>query len=169
MEVGVSGEYRFVFEPTSEDEAEEVVVPNGTTTEGLNYLLNCAFRGGVQYTNWYQGFVFSSYISSSHTDTFLGHPGWAEVFINNGITGTRFAWSIATTPPAGGVLEGLATHAQNTGQSPSTSVRGCFLTSSPDDASPGILFSTAIMNSPVTIPITGGVVFTYGIRLTPRS
>lgn len=169
MEVGVSGTWRFVVEPTPDTEAESEVFPNGTTNEGLNYLLNVAFRGGVQYTQWYQGFIYGSYSYISHFDTMVSHPGWNEIFINNGFVGTRFAWSVATTPAIGGVLEGLATHAQNTGQNPSALIRGAILTASPDESTAGPLFSTAVMNANLTVPYTSGVVFTYGIRLTPRS
>lgn len=58
---------------------ETFVAPNAQTSEGIDYSLEAAFRGGTQETNWYLGLVDSEgFTGFASSDTMSSHPGWIE-------------------------------------------------------------------------------------------
>lgn len=160
MEIDVSGLWRFVFD---DDVESPVDVPNGVTYEGLNYLLNAAFRGGPQYSfyvgyiDWQNGGANPAF---SPNDTYSSHSGWLESWLGSS-PGARASW--APNPAAGGVM-------QNTGQTVTPpagaqTILGVFLTSSNANSSSGILYSTAVMSAP---QLFATATYAYGVRLTPK-
>lgn len=156
MYIEVSGKWRFVF-----DDGPPIEIPNGATYEGLNYLLNVGFRGGSQ-VSWFVGYIDPAFAGVSPNDTFSSHPGWIETWLGFG-PGRRASWLGGSA--AGGVLTGNNQHLDISGVGPTT-IQGVFLTSSGSNSLTGIIFSTAVMVTPVFFELAD---YQYGIRLTPRS
>jgi len=170
MEVGVSGVFELIFESPDGEVQERVEIPNGTTLDGLNYMLEVGFRGGVQETGWAFGFIDApSYSYVSHNDTLSSHPGWTEssALIGGG-TYVRYTWDVAPNPAAGGALTGTPVSGGAVGPL-GAALRGCFLSSSLIHGNPGLLFNTAITAATYNAPAGIGLHVAYTIRLTPRS
>ncbi len=150
-------------------------IRNGPTLEGVNYLLDAAFRGRARPSQWYCGLISGSgYGSISENDTMSSHAGWTE-FTNGG--SPRKVWAPAS---ASGGLVGSTT---NFTLAAVGDILGVFLTSE-STGSAGLLYSTAIdVNGGITVapagtypggigypPQVGGTIsITYNLRLRPRS
>lgn len=148
---------------------------NGPTLEGVNYLLDAAFRGRARPSQWFVGLISGAgYSAVSENDTMSSHSGWTE-FTNGGIL--RRGWSPANA--AGGLI-GSTT---NFTLGAAGNILGVFLTSQ-QVGSTGLLYSMAIdVNDGIDVapagtypggigypPQVGGVIsVTYNLRLRPRS
>lgn len=149
---------------------------NGPTMEGVNYILDAAFRGRSRPSQWYAGLISGSgYSGVSENDTMASHSGWTE-FTNGG--GSRKAWS-GSGSPAGGLIGTTTLFTLGA----TGNIRGMFLTSEPTGVS-GLLYSMAIdVNGGINVapagtypggigypPQVGGKIsVTYNLRLRPRS
>jgi hypothetical protein len=139
--------------------------PNGTTYEGLNYLLDAGFRGASQLSAWFMGVIDQSgYSAVSPSDTAASHAGWSE------LTGysqtTRQAWS----PGAAATGQLQVTSALSVTMTAARQVRGVFLaSSSTKGGTAGKLYATAVL--PAYLDVANGATFdwTYAVRITPSS
>ena len=66
-------------------------IHNTVTTEGLNKVLDAAFKTGLASPAWYVGLKETGSVVAG--DTLASHAGWAE---NTGYSGTRKAWTPGT-------------------------------------------------------------------------
>lgn len=144
-----------------------LIIRNGPTTEGVNYLLETAFRGGSQVLlpNWYLGIISGAgYSAIRASDTIASHSGWSE-YSSFGGSPARKKWN-PTVAASGGLVSGGAIW---TTTGPSALLRGVFLTSSPNVGDPGILYSTAVDPVGAFFGNGGQLRVTYDLRLRPRS
>ena len=173
----LQGTYRLDYIPPLANEGSPLLfLRNGPTIQGVNYLLDVAFRGRAQPTQWYAGLVSGSgYSGVSEDDTMVSHSGWNE-FTNGG--GSRRPWT-GLASPSGGVVGTTTLFTLGA----VGNIRGMFLTSEPTGTT-GLLYSTAIdVNGGLDVapagtypggigypPQVGGrISVTYNLRLRPRS
>lgn len=132
--------------------------PNGTTIEGVNYLLDGAFRGGSRGSTWYIGLIDNSgFAAVADTDTLAAHSGWSEytgLYASN-----RGSW----TP--------IAANAGLMAYSPITTIQiassgniiGAFLANQqPVGATTGVLYATGVASS--ALPVTAGGTVSVGYK-----
>lgn len=152
-----------------------LLLRNGPTLEGVNYLLDAAFRGRARPSQWYCGLISGAGFSAiSEDDTMASHGGWTE-FTNGGAS--RRGWSPAT---AAGGLVGSTT---NFTLGAEGTIVGVFLTSE-SLGSTGLLYSMATdVNGGIDVAPAGTypggtgypaqvgsvISVTYNLRLRPRS
>jgi len=113
-------------------------VPNGTTTAGLNDILNVYFNSGTQKTTWYMGLIDNSGFSSlSGADTMASHGGWSEN--TNYAAGTRPTW-VPSAASGGSMTNPSATAF---GINATVAIKGAFIVSdSTKGGTGGLLWAT---------------------------
>lgn len=135
---------------------------NGTTTLGLNYLLNTGFRGTAQSSSWYAGLINETgFTALAAADTSASHAGWTEI---TAYSGNRPAWAPAAAS-SGSVAVASALSFTATS---SIDVRGAFLANSNTKSSAvDLIYSTAVESTFRTIAISGTYQLYYTVTLTP--
>jgi hypothetical protein len=162
--LGVAGDFRLEYVPPDGTPGWAADVPNGPTTEGLNYLLNAAFRGGTPVAQWFLGLVDNSgFVRVAAADTHANHPGWAE--FHQVYLGRRPAWD--PLPAADGAL-GPNVQAEVLLVGAGT-IRGAFLASrQPVGPVPGAtLYCTAAAAAGLAVAAGGKVRVSYRLRARP--
>lgn len=175
--IGLYGYFELTYTPPGGGRGwkRPLLLPNGPTLEGVNYLLDAAFRGRARPAQWYCGLISGSGFSAiSQNDTLASHTGWTE-FTNGGAA--RRPWVPAAA--AGGLVGSSVSFTLGA----TGSILGVFLASVSTGTS-GLLYSMATdVSGGVTVapagtypggigypPQVGGVLaVTYNLRLTPRS
>lgn len=152
------------FEHVARDASGKVlwteIVPNGTTTAGINDMLNVYFGASTQRTSWYIGLIDNaSYSAVAVGDTASSHAGWIE---NNGYSGNRPAWSVGAA--AGGLISN-ATPIVFTITVTGTVLRGTFCSSASSGTS-GMLYSTSVFSNSKTMNVGDTLTTTYRNSLT---
>lgn len=161
--IDLTGVFRLEYTPLSGlARRRTLILRNDPTTEGVNYLLNTAFRGQAQSSGWRLGIISGSGFSAvSADDTLASHPGWTE---HTSTSPQRPSWN--PTPAGGGLMTGGTTFVIS---GPSALLKGVFLTSSNTIGGAGILYSTAVDPTGVTTGGGGFLSITYAVALRPRS
>ena len=137
-----------------------VAIQNGTTVEGVNYLLNQGFRGTTQFANWYIGLIDNSGFSAiSTSDTNASHTGWSE--FTGLFGGNRALWSpIAAN---GGLMDAGNSSLQITA---SGTVRGALLASAQAiGTGSGVLYATGVLSTGYDVLAGGTLTLSYKTRL----
>lgn len=139
--------------------------PNGSTTQGRNYLLDAAFRNSGTTANWYLSLIDADGFSSvDAADTPASHGGWAEFTAYD--ESTRPAWSKSAA--SGGTMNASAASMFTVGAvGAGTFIQGAFVTSlSTKGGTTGILWATG--EFPAEIPVVEGDILnlTYYTSLT---
>lgn len=164
--VGVAGEFRGRIVNADGTVAEDFLICNAATNEGLNSLLNTGFRGTTQVTTYYLAPINGSgFTAVSVNDTAASHSGWTE--LTNYSESTRQQWSPGAA--AAGVLTNTSP-ISFTINTTSVSIQGIAVFSvSTKSSTSGILWATAVDTSPRTL--TNGQTFQvyYTVTLTPIS
>jgi hypothetical protein len=162
--VPVRGYFGFSYrDPVSRKRDWDFYLPNAVTTEGLDYLLNAAFRGGTQQANWYLGLIDNSgYSALAAGDTHAAHAGWGEytgIFLSS-----RPAWNVATAANSGQLASSTPSVFSITANG---SVRGAFVASRQlvGVGAGAVLYSTAAMSSGMSVSSGGTLSVTYTARL----
>lgn len=144
---------------------EKYVFPNGSTTQGRNYLFDAAFRNSGTTANWYIGLIDKTSFSGLNVaDTAASHAGWIE--FDDYDESVRQTWTKAAA--SGGIINASAAStftisAVSVGQF----LAGAFVTSvNTKGATTGILWATGQFAA--DIPIQEGDVLnlTYFSQLT---
>jgi len=115
----------------------EAEAENGSTTEGLNHILDTEFHGSSQESTWYIGLIDNSgFTEFVVADTLLSHAGWTAL---TDYTGDRKEWT------EGASVAGSITNAStvNFAMTATKTVKGAFLCSAATGLSSVILFCTA--------------------------
>lgn len=137
---------------------------NGTTTAGLNDMLNVYFGGSTPKTTWFIGLIDAVGFSSLNpADTMASHGGWAE---NTGYSaGTRPSWGPGSAS-GGSITNGTAvTFAINA----SVSIKGAFLASdSTKGGTAGLLWSSGVFGSTQVLTSGQTLSITYTAPLTAQ-
>lgn len=136
--------------------------PNGATYEGMNYLLDCGFRGQSQLSSWF--FVpinGSGYSAVSVNDTAASHSGWTEFTTYS--ESTRQQWSPAAAS-SGTVINTAVTLTISS----SGTIQGFGLQSnSTKSSTSGKLASTATLSSADSVTSSQTYQVVYEVDLTP--
>ncbi|HUR53504.1 MAG TPA: hypothetical protein VMZ71_05215 [Gemmataceae bacterium] len=136
---------------------------NGVTTEGVNYLLNAAFRGGSQQPNWFLGLIDDAGFSAlAAADTHALHSGWGEytgIFLSS-----RPAWNVLTAASGGIVPSSSVSVFQITAAG---SVRGALVASQQAVGTGGgaVLYATGAMSAGMSVSVGGVLSVTYAAQL----
>lgn len=162
LKIATSGRFWLCyFGPKGVKPEWEVVLRNGPTIEGVNYVLNAGYRGATASSSWYVGLIDNTgYSAPTEDDTHAAHP-WSEftsIFLSQ-----RAAWSPAAA--AGGQLNYSAVASISiTGDG---SLRGAFLANRQATglAAGSILYSTAPADSGLSVSAGGTVLAGYKLRL----
>lgn len=161
MRTAVSGLYALRYFHPDGTPGWDVVIPNGVTIAGVNYLGNTGFRASARVATWFLGLVDDSgFTGLNPADTLAAHPGWGE--FTSVYLGQRPAWSPA--PPGAGLM-GYTSPAlfQITAAG---NVRGAFLASvQPTGLSPGVLYSTGAMAAGKPVAAGGTLTVGYATKL----
>lgn len=161
---GLRGTYRLVHRDAAGTVLWVATLPNGVTTQGLNYLLGAGFTGQAQITGWRLGLIDNSgFAATPPADTHGSHAGWVE-FTN--VAATRPTWNRGTL--SGGSLPTAA--AAVFAVSAAGTIRGVFLCDQAPTGSTaptGLLLSTATAGAGLAVAAGGTVTVTYLIRGTP--
>lgn len=140
---------------------EEKLVPNGTTTVGLNAILDIMFHGTTQVTTWYAGLIDNASFSAlSAGDTMSSHAGWIEnVDYDEAV---RQTWSEGAA--SGGVTTGsVGTFTMNA----TKTIKGLFITSvSTKSGTTGTLWCTAAFGSNQSVTSGQTITSTYTCTAT---
>ncbi|HET6576483.1 MAG TPA: hypothetical protein VFG68_22980, partial [Fimbriiglobus sp.] len=164
--VGLEGRFRAWHVHPEYGLLWEVDLPNGTTTQGANSLLELAFRGGVGIPTWRIGVIAEAgFTGVSTSDTYASHAGWSEFL---GAYTKRPLWS--ANPAQGGRIDSagvvrMPVFAAGT-------VRGVFLCDRlpPGDTDPsGRLYATAVAAAGLAVVSGGTIYVTYTLRSRPVS
>lgn len=139
--------------------------PNGSTTQGRNYLLDAGFRNSGTTANWYIGLIDADGFSAlAAADTAASHGGWDEFTAYDETT--RQAWNKSAA--SSGTMNASAASAFTIGAvGASTFLQGAFITSaSAKSATTGVLWATG--EFPAEIPVQEGDIIniTYYTSLT---
>lgn len=160
----IAGVFWFSYrDPKSRRRDWDYRVPNAVTTEGIDYLLNAAFRGAAQQANWYLGLIDDAGFSAlSAGDTHASHAGWGEytgIFLSS-----RPAWNV-TGAATGGVLPSSSSSVFQV--TANGSVRGGLVASRQlvGVGSGAILYSTAVMSAGMSVSAGGVLSVTYTARV----
>lgn len=147
---------------------DNIPIPNGATTAGLNHALDTVFRGGTPITAWYTGVINNaSYTTGpSSADTASSHAGWVEW------TGydesVRQTWSPAAASGGSVSNSTVMTFTNNTGSS--VTIRGVFIQStSAKSSTSGTLWASAVEPSGRTLADGQAFQVIYVVTLTPSS
>jgi hypothetical protein len=131
-------------------------VPNGIVDVGMNDLLDVAFGADTQHTAWYIGLIDNSgYTGVSDSDTLSSHAGWSEA---TPYSGNRVAWSVGAASSRS-ISNGTTADFSITG---SATLKGIFVTDQASGTS-GILWSTALFSSTVTVAASDTLKITYTV------
>jgi hypothetical protein len=169
MRLGLAGEFaiRYAPPPGAPGWAGPLVLANGPTTEGADYLLGAGFRGAARPGSWHLGLIDEAgFTALAAADTHASHPGWAEF---TGVSGSaRPAWPVAAAA-AGGQLAGSGPATVTL--TASGSVRGAFLASQAAVGTGGgaTIYATAAAAAARAVAAGGTLSITYTLRLVPRS
>ncbi len=160
----IAGKFWFSYrDPKSRRRDWDFLVPNGVTGEGVDYLLNTAFRGGAQQANWYLGLIDNSGFSALDSgDTHAAHAGWGEytsIFL-----GLRPAWNVAT-PASGGIVPSSSVSVFQV--TANGSVRGALVASrqAVGVGAGAVLYSTGAMSAGMSVSNGGVLSVTYSAQL----
>lgn len=144
----------FLWTFTEKDEAGNVLsvesVRNLIPTEGLNYILNAAFKGGAQYATLYAGLYEGNY-TPIPGDTMAAFPAAATECTTYTST-TRPAVTFGTV--ASGNMDNLSNLVQFTGNADRTIYGGFLSTSSVKGGTTGVLCS--VVRAPSTKTLSNG-------------
>lgn len=126
---------------------------NLITTAGKNKLLDTAFQGATQITQWYMGLIDNAgFSANSASDTMGSHTGWTE--FEDYDESTREAWTVASA--SGGSISNAASVAEFT-INDSGVLKGAFITSNnTKGGTTGTLWSSYFFNGTVTV-VSGDV------------
>lgn len=143
----------------------DLYFPNGSTTQGRNYLLDAAFRNSGTTANWYLGLIDADGFSTvAAADTAASHGGWDEFTAYD--ESARPAWTKSAA--SSGTMNASAASVFTIGAvGADTFLQGAFVASaSAKGATTGILWATG--EFPAEIPIVEGDVIniTYYTSLT---
>jgi len=131
-------------------------VPNGIVDEGLNDLLDTNFNDGTQKPAWYIGLIDNSgYTGVANTDTLTSHPGWSE---GTPYSGNRKLWDV-DAPTGRAIANGTPAEFSITS---TASIRGIMVTSA-ETGTTGVLWSTALFSSPVSVESGDTLKITYTV------
>lgn len=137
---------------------------NGTTEEGVAYVLGAAFRGVAKFPSWYVGLINDAgFAALAAADTHVSHPGWSEYAgLYNSL---RVAWVPAAA--AGALMDAANAVISITAAG---SVRGAFLASTPAIGNAGgqVIYATGADEEALAVEAGGTVTVGYKLRLTPR-
>lgn len=160
----IAGVFNFDYrDPKSRKRDWCFYVPNGVTTEGVNYLLNASFRVGTQQPNWYLGLIDNAGFSLLDPgDTHASHTGWGEytgIFLSS-----RPAWNVATAAGGGILPSSSASVFQITANG---SVRGALVASQMaiGTGAGAVLYSTGAMSAGMAVSNGGILSVTYSGQL----
>ena len=144
----------FLWTFTEKDESGNVLsvesVRNLIPTEGLNYILNAAFKGGAQYATLYAGLYEGNY-TPIPGDTMAAFPAAATECTTYTST-TRPAVTFGTV--ASGNMDNLSNLVQFTGNADRTIYGGLLSTSSVKGGTTGVLCS--VVRAPSTKNLSNG-------------
>lgn len=144
----------FLWTFTEKDESGNVLsvesVRNLIPTEGLNYILNAAFKGGAQYATLYAGLYEGNY-TPIPGDTMAAFPAAATECTTYTST-TRPAVTFGTV--ASGNMDNLSNLVQFTGNADRTIYGGFLSTSSVKGGTTGVLCS--VVRAPSTKNLSNG-------------
>ena len=167
MRFVIAGEFviRYTPPPSQPGWDGPLVLRNGVTTAGLNYLLNQGFRAGSRPAGWFIRLIDDAGFSAlSSSDTHASHPGWAEFL------GVASGQGVAWSPPAAadGIL--ATTTPATIGLTASGTIRGAFLASqqATGSGSGPVLYSTAAADAGRAVAAGGSLSLTYTLKLIPR-
>lgn len=146
-------------------EVEKYVFPNGSTTQGRNYLLDAAFRNSGTTANWYIGLIDKTSFSELNVaDTAASHGGWVE--FEDYDESVRQTWTKSAA--SGGIINASAASTFTINAvSPLQYLAGAFVASvNTKGATTGILWATGQFAA--DIPIQEGDILnlTYFSQLT---
>ncbi len=144
----------FLWTFTEKDDAGNVLsvetVQNLIPVEGLNYILNAAFKGGAQYATLYAG-LFEGNYNPSPGDTMAAFPG-AATECTAYASATRPAVTFGTV--ASGNMDNLSNLVTFTGNADRTVYGGFLSTSSVKGGTTGVL--TSVVRAPSTKTLSNG-------------
>lgn len=138
-------------------------VPNGVTVEGVNYILEAAFRAGTVQPLWYLGLIDNAgFVALDEGDTHASHVGWGEysgVFLSS-----RPQWNVLTPANGGIVPSSSPSIFQITANG---NVRGALVGSrmAVGTGSGAVLYSTGAMSAGMSVSIGGTLSVTYSAQL----
>lgn len=139
--------------------------PNGSTTQGKNYLLDAGFRNSGTTANWYMSLIDATgFVELLAADTAASHTGWTE-FQDYDNT-TRPAWTKSAA--SGGIMNASAAtsftiSAVGSGQA----IKGAFIASSnTKGGGSGVLWATGQFPADIPIQETDVLNLTYFTQLT---
>ena len=124
-EVGLTNYYQVECYDSSGSLRWKETIKNLVTTEGLDYLLNTAFKNGTSISSWYVGFKEAGAPASTDTAATIGvsPTAWTEYTAYN--EATRPALTLATV--SGGSVSNSGNTADITITSPAPDVVGVFI------------------------------------------
>lgn len=154
----------FLWTFTEKDDAGNVLsvetVRNLIPIEGLNYILNAAFKGGTQHATLYAGLYEGNY-APAPTDTMATFPTAATECT---------AYTLATRPEvlfgtvAGGNMDNTASLVQFTGNADRTVYGGFLSTSNVKGGTTGVLCSAVRAPSTKTLSNGGRIEVVLGFQ-----
>lgn len=131
-------------------------VPNGITDQGMNDLLDVHFGNDTQHSLWYIGLIDNSgYSGVDPSDTLASHAGWSE---NTDYSGNRKNWAVGSA--SGRSISNGTTADFNI--TATATLRGIFVTDQ-ETGTTGILWSTALFSSPVSVQNGDTLKITYTV------
>lgn len=141
-----------------------MLLRNGPTTLGMNYVLDTAFRGSAKNALWWLGFISSSgYTGIAQDDTLDSHPGWTESAIMAAGGTDRPGWNPSAA--SGGLIQGGGTLLVRA----SGTIKGVFLASEEVIGNPGLLYCHTVSLTARSVSAGGFLNVTYGLKMVPRS
>lgn len=144
---------------------KDFTFPNGSTTQGRNYLLDAGFRNSGTTANWYIGLIDADGFSAlDAADTPSSHGGWDE-FTTYDET-NRQTWN-KSAASAGTMNASSASSFTIGAVTAGTFLQGAFVTSvNTKGATTGVLWATG--EFPAEIPVQEGDIIniTYYTSLT---
>lgn len=143
------------------------VYPNGATTQGMNHVLDVAFRNQAQTATWYATIINNAaYSAVAVGDTAASHAGWAEWTGYN--EAVRQTWSPAAASAGSIANTSAMTFTNNSGST--VTIRGVAIYSvNTKGATTGLLWATAIESSGRALSDTQAFQVIYQVDLSPTS
>lgn len=163
--VGVKGEFRARIIDVDGTVLDDYRLGNAATYEGLNSLLNTGFRGVTPISTYYVYPINGSGFSAvSVNDTAASHSGWTEL--------TSYSETNRQTWSPGAASAGVITNSTPMSFSinATVSIQGIAVqTTNTKSSTSGVLWATAVDNTPRSL--TSGQTFQvyYTVTLTPVS
>lgn len=138
-------------------------VDNLMPTEGVNHLLNVAFKSGTQVTSWYLGLFEGDYTPTvgDTAATFSAAATETTAYAS----ATRMAWTAGSV--ASGVLDNSALRAEFAFTAGKVIYGGFMTSAAAKGATSGALISVVRFPSPRTLDVDSILRVTAGITLTP--